>query len=54
MVVLICRRVMLQIDATCLQPALGAGAVRVIVVGRAQQSPLMTALVKMPVSELDE
>ncbi|WIA09492.1 hypothetical protein OEZ85_008892 [Tetradesmus obliquus] len=43
-----------KVDATCLQPALGAGAVRVIVVGRAQQSPLMTALVKMPVSELDE
>ncbi|KAF6257953.1 bardet-biedl syndrome 1 protein [Scenedesmus sp. NREL 46B-D3] len=36
------------------KPALGAGAVKVIVVGRGQQTPLMTALVKMPVSELDE
>lgn len=43
----------LQVDLTCLQPALGADAVRIVVIGRQQISPLMSALVKMPISEVD-
>jgi hypothetical protein len=45
----------LQADVTCTQPELGAGAVKVIVVGSGQrESPLMTANVKMPLSEPDD
>jgi hypothetical protein len=45
----------MQADVTCTQPELGAGAVKVIVVGSSQHgSPLMTANVKMPFSEPDD
>jgi hypothetical protein len=45
----------LQADVTCTQPELGAGAVKVIVVGSGQHGlPLMTANVKMPFSEPDD
>ncbi|KAF8073129.1 Bbs1 [Scenedesmus sp. PABB004] len=41
----------LKVDATCLQPAAGAGALRVVVLGRGGAAPLMSALVRMPLSE---
>jgi hypothetical protein len=45
----------MQADVTCTQPELGAGAVKVVVVGAEQSgTPLMTANVKMPFSEPDD
>ncbi len=45
----------MQADVTCTQPELGAGAVKVVVVGSEQTcTPLMTANVKMPFSEPDD
>jgi hypothetical protein len=45
----------LQADVTCTQPQLGAGLIKVIVVGSEQSvGLLMTANVKMPFSEPDD
>lgn len=45
----------MQADVTCTQPELGAGAIKVVVVGAEQSgTPLMTANVKMPFSEPDD
>ncbi len=42
----------LRVDLRYLQPAAGAGGVRLAVVGREGGAPLMRALVRMPLSEL--
>eukprot|EP00878_Enallax_costatus_P019435 GHUV01020506.1.p1 GENE.GHUV01020506.1~~GHUV01020506.1.p1 ORF type:complete len:152 (+),score=21.97 GHUV01020506.1:111-566(+) len=43
-----------KVDATCLQPTLGSDAVRIVVVSPKHTSPLMTAVVKMPLGETDD
>lgn len=43
-----------QVDLRCLQPAAGAGDVCVVVVDSKSSAPLMSALVRMPLSEPEE
>jgi hypothetical protein len=42
------------VDIRCLQPAGGAGEVRLVMVPAKGGAPLMSALVRMPLSEPDD